>query len=321
MKKEKILSAEKFISVNKSRGREPVLVRFRKDWMLYVMLMPGLVYFLIFKYGPMVGLITAFQDYNSMLGWFGSTFVGLKHFKRLFSDANFLNIFRNTLVLAFYNIIIFFPLPIIFALLINEVKSIKYKNVVQSVFYIPHFVSWVVVAGICTTLFSSQSGALTDMISNLFGRKVSILSEESFFAPLITGQVIWKETGWGTIMFLAALSGVDLQLYEAAKIDGANRRQQMWHITLPALKTTIITLLILRMGTFLNTGFEQIFLMLNTMNRSVGEVFDTYVYQTALTNGRISYGTAVGLFKSVVSLFLVIGTNKIAKKAGEEGVY
>lgn len=309
------------VTGNNATGMARVMIRFRKDWMLYLMLLPGLLYFLIFKYGPMLGLVTAFQDYNAMLGWFGSRFVGLKHFKRLFADPKFFQIFRNTLVLAFFNIVVYFPLPIILALLINEVKFGKYKNVVQSVLYLPHFVSWVVVAGICMTLFSAESGALTDLVSSLFGREVRVLSEEGFFPALITGQVIWKECGWGTIIFLAALTGVDMQLYEAAKVDGANRWQQMLHITLPAIKSTIITLLILRMGSFLNTGFEQIFLMLNSMNRGVGEVFDTYVYQTAMTNGKISYGSAVGLFKSVVCLILVIGANRIAKKAGEEGVY
>lgn len=306
---------------NNKTGMKWVMSRFRKDWILYLMLIPGFLYFLIFKYGPMLGLVTAFQDYNPMLGLFGSKFVGLKHFQRFVTDPKFFQIFRNTLVLAFCNIIVYFPLPIILALLINEVKKEKFKNVVQSVLYLPHFVSWVVVAGICMALFSAESGALTEGISKLFGREVRVLSEGSFFPALITGQVIWKECGWGTIIFLAALTGVDMQLYEAAKVDGANRWQQTWHITLPAIRSTIVTMLILRMGNFLNTGFEQIFLMLNSVNREVGEVFDTYVYQAAMTNGKISYGSAVGMFKSVICLILVILSNKLAQKAGEEGVY
>lgn len=311
----------KTAEVNRKEGTSQTLARLKKDRLLYIMLIPGCLYFLIFKYGPMLGLVTAFQDYNAMLGWFGSKFVGFKHFNRFFTDPKFFQIFRNTLVLAFCNIIVYFPLPIILALLINEVKNGKYKNVIQSVLYLPHFVSWVVVAGICMTMFSAESGALTDVLSKLFGREVRVLSEPAFFPALITGQVIWKECGWGTIIFLAALTGVDMQLYEAARVDGANRWRQMWHITLPAIKSTIITMLILRMGNFLNTGFEQIFLMLNSMNREVGEVFDTYVYQTAMTNGKISYGSAVGMFKSVVCLILVMISNKIAQKAGEEGVY
>jgi len=302
-------------------GIRHIAANFRRDWILYLMILPGVLYFIIFKYGSMFGLITAFQDYNVMKGWFGSEFVGLKHFTRLFGDSSFSLIFVNTLRLAVANIVFYFPFPIMMALLINEIKFSKFKSVVQSVIYIPHFVSWVVVASICTTLFSSESGALTEMINSLFGKQISVLSSTSAFVPLITGQVIWKEFGWGTIIFLSALAAVDMQLYEAAKIDGANRWQQTWHITLPALKSVIVIQLILRMGSFLNTGFEQIFLMLNSSNRSVGEVFDTYVYNTAITSGRISYGTAVGMFKSVVSLVMVVLVNYLAKKAGEEGVY
>lgn len=306
---------------NKKHGVKYVGMRFRKDWLLYMMLVPGILYFLIFKYGPMFGLVTAFQDYNALKGWLGSEFVGLKHFERFLTDPIFFQIFRNTLILAVLNVVFYFPLPIILALLINELQTGKFKSIVQSVLYLPHFISWVVVAGICTTLFSAESGALTELISGIFGREVRILSEPSFFPALITGQVMWKETGWGTIIFLAALTGVDMQLYEAAKVDGANRWKQMWHITIPAIKSTIVVLLILRMGNFLNTGFEQIFLMLNSLNREVGEVFDTYVYETAMTSGRISYGSAVGMFKSVACLILVVITNKIATKMGEEGVY
>lgn len=321
LSEKKVRSTDPVVVGSSKKGMAYVKGRLRKDWLLYLMLIPGALYFLIFKYGPMLGLITAFQDYNAMKGWFGSEFVGLKHFERFFTDPKFFQIFRNTLVLAVLNVVFYFPLPIILALLINELRHGKLKSVIQSVLYLPHFISWVVVAGICTTLFSAENGALTDVLNWLFGREVRVLSEPAFFPALITGQVIWKETGWGTIIFLAALTGVDMQLYEAAKVDGANRWQQMWHVTLPALKSTIVVLLILRMGSFLNTGFEQIFLMLNSLNREVGEVFDTYVYEMAMSSGRISYGSAVGMFKSVACLILVVLTNKIATKLGEEGVY
>lgn len=287
----------------------------------YLMLLPGLLYFIIFRYGPMIGLITAFEDYSAIGGMFGSKFVGLKHFRRLFGDPKFLTIFLNTLKLAIYNIIFYFPLPVILALLINEVQLTRFKKLIQSVIYMPHFISWVVVAGICYTLFSTQNGAVYQLILELTGHEVNVLGSPRAFAPLITGQVIWKESGWGTIIFLAALTAVDMDLYEAAKIDGANRWHRMRYITLPALKSTIIMQLILRMGSFLNTGFEQIFLMLNSMNREAGEVFDTYVYTAAMSNGQFSYATAVGLFKSVVCLILVIATNYLATKSGEEGVY
>ncbi len=294
---------------------------FKKYWILYLMMLPGLVYFIIFKYGAMFGLITAFQEFRLTKGIFGSQFVGFEHFIKFFQSNKFSTLFINTMRLAICNIIFFFPLPIIISLLINELKSTRYKSVIQGIIYIPHFVSWVVVASVVVELFNTQDGAITQMLNNIFGTNLNILSNANTFVGLITGEQMWKEFGWGTIIFLASLAGVDTQLYEAAKIDGANRWQQTLNVTLPAMKPTIIIQLILRMGSFLNTGFEQILLALNSSNRSVGEVFDTYVYQVALQNGKISYGTAIGMFKSVVGLILVITVNKIAKKAGEEGVY
>jgi putative aldouronate transport system permease protein len=187
--------------------------------------------------------------------------------------------------------------------------------------YVPHFVSWVVVVGVFYMLFTTEGGAINELLYNLTGQKIAFLLEPGWFRTMIVGQSIWKEVGWGTIIFLAALSGVDTQLYEAARIDGANRWRQTWHITLPAIRSTIIILLILRLGHFLDTGFEQIFLMLTPTNRDVGEVFDTYVYTKGLTQAQYSYSAAVGLFKSVVGLALVLGANTLAKKFGEEGVY
>lgn len=293
----------------------------KQDKVLYFMLLPSIVIFLLFKYGPMFGLAIAFKNYSPMLGFFNSPFVGFDNFTRFFQDPKFMSIFLNTIILAVYNIVFFFPIPIILALMLNEIGNLRFKRVMQSLIYMPHFVSWVVVAGICYTLLSNQGGALNETLKSLGAEPVNFLGSESLFRPLITFQVIWKDSGWGTIIFLAALTGVDMQLYEAAQIDGANRFQQLWHITLPAIKSTIILLLILRMGNFLNTGFEQIFLMLNTMNRNVGEVFDTYVYSAAMQNGKFSYATAIGLFKSVISLILVTITNYFSKKAGEEGLY
>ncbi len=309
---------------NKSKnkvGKLSAKKSIKKYWILYLMMLPGLAYFIVFKYGAMFGLITAFQDFRLTKGIIGSSFVGLEHFIKFFQSNKFGTLFINTMRLAVCNIIFFFPLPIIISLLINELKSQKYKSVIQGMIYIPHFVSWVVVASVVVELFNTQDGAITQMINNAFGTKINILSNSSTFVGLITGEQMWKEFGWGTIIFLASLAGVDMQLYEAAKIDGANRWQQTLHVTLPAMKATIIIQLILRMGSFLNTGFEQILLALNSSNRAVGEVFDTYVYQTALQNGKISYGTAIGMFKSVVGLILVVTVNKVAKKAGEEGVY
>lgn len=292
----------------------------RNRW-LYAMLLPGLLYFLIFKYWPMYGIFIAFKDYQPFLGFWESPFVGFKHFERLFSESNFLMLFRNTLILAAYNILFFFPLPIIIALMLNELRVEFLKRTIQTLIYIPHFMSWVVVVGIAYIFLTTEGGLINELLVRLGGEKVNFLVSNDWFRTIVTSEVIWKETGWGTIIFLAALAGVDPQLYEAARIDGANRIHQLWHITLPAIRSTIIILLILRLGSFLDTGFEQIFLMLNAMNRDVGEVFDTYVYSVGISQGQYSFSTAVGLFKSIIGLLLVVISNRMAKKFGEEGIY
>ncbi|MBD2867124.1 ABC transporter permease [Paenibacillus arenilitoris] len=292
----------------------------RNRW-LYLMVLPGLLYFLVFKYWPMYGIFIAFKDFQPFLGFWDSPFVGLKHFERLFGDPNFVVLFRNTLILAAYNILFFFPLPIIVALMLNELRQELTKRVVQTLVYIPHFMSWVVVVGIAYMFLTTEGGIMNELLARFGGEKINFLVSNEWFRTIVTAEVMWKETGWGTIIFLAALSGVDPQLYEAARMDGANRLRQLWHITLPAIRSTIIILLILRLGHFLDTGFEQIFLMLNAMNREVGEVFDTYVYSVGISQGQYSFSTAVGLFKSIVGLILVVVANNLAKKFGEEGIY
>lgn len=292
-----------------------------KNRWLYVMLAPGLIYFLLFKYLPMWGVLIAFQDYRPHIGFWGSEWVGFRHFIRLFESPMFWTLFRNTFLLAMYNLLFFFPVPIILALMLNELRVLWFKRIVQSLSYVPHFVSWVVVAGIYYVFFSTEGGIVNELIARSGGEKINILLSADWFRTLITSQVIWKETGWGTIIFLAALTNVDPTLYEAAKIDGAGRGRQLWHITLPAIRSTIVILLILRLGHFLDTGFEQIYLMLNAMNREVGEVFDTYVYTSGILQGQFSFSTAVGLFKSLVGLILVTVSNHVAKRLGEEGLY
>lgn len=292
-----------------------------RDRWLYLMLIPGALFFILFKYLPMGGIILAFKDYSPFLGIFKSPNVGLANFQKLFTDPDFFRLFRNTLILAVYSIVFTFPIPIIIALMLNEIQHESYKRVMQSIIYLPHFLSWVVAVSITYILLSNQSGIVNDLIVACGGKSVNFLGSQSWFRPLITLQVIWKETGWGTIVYLAALTGVDVQLYEAATVDGANRWQQLIHVTLPAIKSTIVVLFILRMGTFLDNGFDQLFLMVNSLNRNIGDVFDTYVYNAAMVNGQFSYSTTVGIFKSVVSLVLVLLTNKLANLMGEEGVY
>jgi putative aldouronate transport system permease protein len=286
-----------------------------------MMLLPGIVYFLLFKYLPMWGILISFKNYQPFLGFNGSEWVGLKHFQRFFTDPVFFTLFKNTIILSVYNLVFFFPMPILIALLLNEVRVDLYKKFVQTVIYIPHFVSWVVVVGLAYVFFTTEGGVANELLKSLGGGEINLLASESWFRTVITTEVVWKETGWGTIIFLAALAGVDQQMYEAARIDGANRWRQLWHITLPAIRGVIVILFILRLGSFLETGFEQIFLMLNATNREVGEVFDTYVYTIGITKGQFSYSTAIGLFKSLVGLVLVLGANYMAKKFGEEGVY
>ncbi|MCS7464241.1 sugar ABC transporter permease [Paenibacillus doosanensis] len=308
-------------SVRTLTKNERFMRRLKRHRWFYMMLLPGLFYFLIYKYVPMWGVLIAFQDYQPFQGFFGSKWVGLKHFETFFTDESFLMLFRNTFILAIYNILFFFPMPIVIALMLNEVRKEVFKRFIQTMIYIPHFVSWVVVVGISFLFFSTDNGIVNSMLAKANMEPVNFLLSSDWFRTIITSQVIWKDTGWGTIIFLAALAGVDPQLYEAAKMDGAGRWRQMWHITLPAIRSTIIILLILRIGHFMDSGFEQIFLMVNPMNREIGEVFDTYVYSTGITQGKFSYSTAVGMFKSAVGLLLVVIANRLAKKFGEEGIY
>jgi len=302
-----------------SAGFVPWRSLVRNRW-LYLMLLPGVLYFVVFRYFPMWGVLIAFQDYRVNLGILGSEWVGMKHFVRFFHMPDFWLLFRNTFILAVYNLVFFFPLPIMLALLLNEVRQQAFKRTIQTIIYVPHFVSWVVVVGIAYLFLTTEGGILNELIAAMGYEKIPFLLSSEWFRTLVTAEVIWKESGWGTILFLAALAGIDPQLYEAARMDGANRWKQLWHVTLPGIRSTIIVLFILRLGTFLDSGFEQIFLMLNALNRDVGEVFDTYVYTAGIVQGQFSYSTAVGLFKSVVCFMLVVAANKLAKLLGEEGI-
>jgi len=290
----------------------------KKRWM-YLLLLPGMLYYFVFKYVPMWGLLIAFKDYSPWDGFIGSPWVGLEHFQRFFS-SNFQQLMTNTLWLGFLGIIFYFPAPIILALLLNEIRREKFKKTIQTLIYVPHFLSWVIIVGITYIFFNADDGVISILIQRMGGMPVSILTNPDVFRPIVILQQIWKEAGWGTIIFLAALAGVDSSQYEAALIDGANRWQQTIFITLPAIKSTIITLLILRLGTFLDTGFEQILLMTNGLNREVAEVFDTFVYQNGVVLGDFSYTAAVGLFKSLVGLILILTANYLAKRSGEEGI-
>ncbi|TBL79116.1 ABC transporter permease [Paenibacillus thalictri] len=293
----------------------------KRDKILYVLMLPGLLFFLIFKYVPLWGIVIAFQDYSPYMGMWASDWVGLDHFTRLFGNLDFFILFRNTMLISLLNLVFFFPVPILLSLLLSELNNMVFRRWVQSIVYLPHFLSWVVVVGVTFLLLSQSSGVVNLALADMGFQKIDFLTNKSLFWIMLTLQNIWKETGWGTIIFLAAIAGIDPQLYEAAKMDGASRLRQIWHITLPAIRSVIIVLFILRIGQIMDVGFEQVFLMMNGAVSEVADVFETYVYRVGIQGGQFSYSTAVGLFKSFVGLFLVVIANQLAKRFGEEGVY
>lgn len=291
------------------------------DRYLLLLILPGILYFLIYRYLPMAGLLLAFKDFSPFQGFAGSPWVGLQNFQLIFEDSEVIHVIGNTLQLSLLQIFFAFPISILLALMLNELRNQVFKRFVQSIVYLPHFLSWVVVVGI-TVIFLRSEGLINTFLGNVFHMKgIPFLTDPALFKPIIIIQVIWKESGWGTILFLAAMSGISPHLYEAAVMDGASRWRQMWHITLPALKSTIIILLILRLGTVMDSGFEQIFLMLNPFNKDSGNVLDTYVYFKGIQQANYSFATAVGLFKGIVGLILVVVANRLAKRFGEEGLY
>lgn len=288
---------------------------------VYLMILPGFLYFIIFKYVPMWGLVISFQDYRPYEGIFGSEWVGFKHYERLFTDPLFWRIFRNTIMLFGLNLLFYFPLPIILAVMLNEVRLAAFKRFVQTAVYIPHFMSWVIIVSISFVMLTMDGGIVNEGLASLGLEKQNFLLNKNWLRPMYILQVIWREAGWGTIVYLAAIAAIDPQLYEAARMDGAGRFRQIWHITLPSIRSVIVVLLILKIGDVLELGFEHVYLLLNSMNREVGEIFDTFVYTAGLRQGQFSFSTAVGFFKSFVGLLLVIIANWLAKKFGEEGVY
>ncbi len=293
----------------------------KSNFWLYLLVLPGLLYFLTFKYLPMWGLTLAFKDFQPFVGFFGSPWVGFEHFERLFSNNDFWMLFRNTLLISLYKLVFFFPFPIIIALMLNEVRRQVFKRAIQSIIYIPHFLSWVVIVGITYVLFTTEGGLVNELIAQTGNEKINFLGNPDWIRTMLTSQTIWRETGWGTILYLAAMSNIDPQLYEAAKIDGAGRFRQMWHVTIPCIRSTIVVLFILQLGNFMDLGFDQVYNMLNPANRENADVFDTYVYVTGITQGQFSYSTAVGMFKSLVGLILVVVANYTTKRLGEEGIF
>ena len=289
--------------------------------LFYLMMLPGLLYFAVFRYLPMFGLVIAFKDYDIFKGIWASQWVGLKNFKELFHSSDFWNVLTNTLKISFAKIVIGFPIPIILAILLNEMRSVRFKKVIQTLLYLPHFLSWVVIGGIMLNLFSPVFGLAGEFFRATGIEPMNILAQKSTIFGVVIASDVWKECGWSTIIFLAALTQVDASLYEAAKMDGANRFKQMIYITLPAISGVIILLLILRRGKIMNAGFEQILVLQNAVTRESIDIFDTYVYREGLQRGEYSFSSTVDMFKSVVAFIMVVGADKISKKFGEEGLF
>ncbi|WP_079695379.1 MULTISPECIES: ABC transporter permease [unclassified Paenibacillus] len=288
---------------------------------LYLLSVPGILYFFLFKYVPLFGSIIAFQNYNIFKGITGSDWVGLEHFQKMFSHYDFLRILNNTLLLGIYDLVIAFPVPILLAILLNEVRMIVFKRLLQTIVYMPHFLSWVVISGIFMGIFSMDAGVVNKALGFLGMQPIYFLGEDSYIRSILIGSGIWRDSGYGTIIFLAAIAGINPDLYEAAEVDGAGRLKQIWSITLPSLLPTIMILLLLHIGKFLDLGFERVFVFLNPLNLESGEILDTYIYKAGLLSQQYSYTTAIGLFKSVVGLMLVLLGNFFSKKTTGESLY
>ena len=295
-----------------------VLKKLRHDWILYLMLAPPLAYFVIFHVIPILGMRLAFQDYR-IIG--DNVWVGTKHFEVLFSSPAFMNVLRNTVVISAMKMIFGFPVPIVLAILINEVTQRHFRKYVQSIVYLPHFLSWVVIAGIWIKLLSPSEGAV-NLIANFFGGpSIDYMTSKAHIRWVFVASEIWRSAGWDSIIYLAAIMSISPSLYEAARIDGATRLQSMIHITLPQITGTIVTVFILNLGFFMSAGFDQVFNMMNDSVISVADILDTYVYRIGIVNGQFAYSTAASLFKGVIGIVLILGTHFTSRRLTGRGLW
>lgn len=293
----------------------------KKNWFLYAMIFPVVIYFAIFAYAPMSGVLLAFKDFKIKLGIFGSPWVGFEHFVRFFSGFNFELLLKNTIGISLYSLLIGFPVPIIFALLLNYLISNRLKKVLQMVSYAPYFISTVVICGMLAIFMDKNTGVFNQIIVALGGEAQDFLSKPGYFKSIYVWSGIWQSMGYSSIIYISALSGVDPTMHEAAIMDGATKLQRIIHIDLPSIKSTIIMLLILQIGSLMNVGFEKVFLLQNDLNMSASDVINTYVYRVGLIQNNYSYSTAVGLFNSAINMVLVIAANQISKKFANESLW
>lgn len=293
----------------------------KKNWILYVMILPVIAYFAIFHYAPMYGILLAFKDFKPKLGIMGSPWVGLDHFVRFFSSYNFGNLIRNTLTLSLYSLLVCFPLPILFAVMLNYLRNRFLKKTVQMVSYAPHFISTVVLCSMITIFCNVDTGVF-NMLRQLVGLEaVDFLAKPEWFKHLYVWSGAWQSIGWSAIIYIAALSGVDYQMHEAAIIDGASKLQRIIHVDLPSIKSTIVMMLILRFGSVMNLGFEKVFLLQNDLNKSAASTISTYVYEVGLLKSNYGYSTAINLFNTVINVLLLVSANKISKKVAGESMF
>ena len=312
-------------SYTERKGWREAWRQIKRDRFLYALAAIPLLYFIVFKYLPMVGVIIAFQDYDPFLGITDifrlDRWVGFKHFRNFFDSIFFWNVMRNTVLISLYKLVFGFPVPIILALLINEVRIRLFQRTVQTISYLPHFFSMVVAAGIVRAMLTPQGGLLNQLVVALGGEPKAYLTDPDLFRSIIVTMDVWQHAGWNSIIFLAAMATINPEMYEAAAMDGANRFQRMWHVTLPSISFAIVIILIFRIGGMLDAGFEQILLLYSPAVYSVSDIIDTYVYRAGLIGRQYSFGAAVGLFKSVLALALMYMANKISQKLGQEGLW
>ncbi|QMV42869.1 sugar ABC transporter permease [Cohnella cholangitidis] len=293
--------------------------RLAGQWELQAMVMPGIVVIFIFSYIPMYGVLMAFQDYNLFKGFFHSPWVGFKHFEMFFNSPDFWNVMRNTIVISGLKLLIGFPAPVILALMLNEVQRMWFKRTIQTISYLPHFLSWVIVGGFVFSILSTENGSLNILLQQLriIGEPINFLSVPEYFWAILIGTGVWKEIGFASIVYLAAIAGIDPHLYESASLDGASRFKQIFLITLPCIAPVIIIFMILAVGNILSAGFEDILILSNNpILKDVSDVIDTYVYRLGIMNNRFSYATAAGLFKAVISVALLTAANYTARRFG-----
>ncbi len=294
--------------------------RMKVYWPLYVMAIPGIVFLIVFKFIPLAGSVIAFKDYSVFRGFIDSPWAGLKHFSTLLHHPDFARVFGNTLTLGFFKLVLIFPVPVLLALMINEIRKSALKKGIQTALYIPHFLSWVIVGGILFDFFAISG--LFNIVIGWFGHEpVLAMQESAYFRPVYVLASIWRDAGWGTVVYMAAISAIDPQLYESAMIDGASKFRQIRHITFPLLLPTVLVLFLLEIGNFLDLGFDQVYNLLTPMTYNVGDILDTYVFRTGIQQAQYSFATAVGLFQSVIGFIMVYTFNKLSKKVSDGGLW